>query len=48
MIWVKVLFFTKMLIFYKKNADISKIKVVLVSKGIFFETTYVFVVTYQI
>ena len=40
-LWVKVLFFTK-------NADISKIKAVLVLKVIFFETTYVFVFTYQI
>ena len=41
MLSVKVLFFTK-------NADISKIKAVLVLKGIFFETTNVFVLTYQI
>ena len=32
----------------KENADISKIKKVLVLKYIFFETTYVFLLTYQI
>ena len=31
-----------------KNADISKIKGVLVLKAILFETTYVSVLTYQI
>ena len=35
-----------MLIFCKKYADISKIKGILL-KGIFFEITYVFVLTYQ-
>ena len=45
---VKVLFLIKkMLIFCKKNAEISKIKVVLVLKGIFSETTYVCVLTHQ-
>ena len=38
----------EMLIFYKKNADISKIKRTLVLKVIFSETTYVCVLTYQI
>ena len=37
-----------MLIFCKKNANIRKIKEVLVLEGIFSETTYVFVPTYQI
>ena len=32
----------------KKYADISKIKVVVVLKGIFSKTTYVYVLTYQI
>ena len=40
MLWVKVLFFKKMLIFCKKNADISKIKRAEVLKGIFSETAY--------
>ena len=35
------IFVKKMLMFSKKYADISKIKVVLVLKYIFFETTYV-------
>ena len=39
--WLKVLFFLK-------NANISKIKAVLVLKGIFFKTIYVFVPMYQI
>ena len=37
-----------MLFFLEKHADISKNKRVLVLKGIFSETTYVFVLTYQI
>ena len=37
-----------MLIFLQKYADISKIKWLLLLKGVFFETTYVFVITYQI
>ena len=48
MFWVKVLFFTKNADFLQKNAEINKIKGVLVLKGIFYETTYVFVLTYQI
>ena len=35
-------------IFYKKNVDISKVNRALVLKGIFSETTYVCVLTYQI
>ena len=34
--------------FLQGNADISKIKRALVRKGIFSETTYVYVLTYQI
>ena len=41
-------FCQKMLIFCKNNADISKIKKVLVLKGIFSEIKYVRVLTYQI
>ena len=48
MLWVKVLFFTKNADFLQKYADISKIKGVLLLKGIFFETTYLFVLTHQI
>ena len=48
MLWVKVLFFTKNADFLQKNAEINKIKGILVLKGIFYETTYVFVLTYQI
>ena len=36
-----------MLIFCKKNADISKIEKVVVLKSIFSETKYVCVLTYQ-
>ena len=38
---VKILFLPKLLIFYKKNAGISKIKSTLVLKGILSEATYV-------
>ena len=48
MLWVKVLLFTKNADFLQNNADICKIKRVLVLKGIFFETAYVFVLKYQI
>ena len=50
LLWVKVLFLQKkkMLLFCKKNADISKIKRTLVLKGKFSETTYVCILTYQI
>ena len=48
MLWVKVLFFTKNANFLQNNADMHKIRRVLVLKGIFFETTYVSVFTYQI
>ena len=37
-----------MLIYYKKNAGISKVKGALQLKGIFFEATYVSALTYQI
>ena len=37
-----------MLIFSQKDADITKIKYVLVPKGIFSDNIYVFVVKYQI
>ena len=47
MFWAKVLFFSKNADFLQKNTDISEIKEVLVQKGIFFETTYVFVLAYQ-
>ena len=40
-LWVKVLFLLKNADFLQENADISKIKVVLVLKDIFFEITYV-------
>ena len=36
-----------MLILLQKYADISKIKRVLLLKGVFIDTTYVFVFTYQ-
>ena len=50
LLWVKVLvlFLLKSAIFFSKNADISKIKRDLVLKGIFCDTTYVCVLTYQI
>ena len=48
MVALKVLFLPKMLFFCEKNADIGKIKRVLVPKGIFFETTHVCVAMYQI
>ena len=48
MLWEKVLFFTKNADFLQNNADISKIKGVLVLAGIIFETTYMFVLPYQI
>ena len=41
LLWVKVLFLPKKGDFLQKNADISKIRKVLVLKGIFPETTYV-------
>ena len=40
--------FAKNWYFFKKNADISKIKGTLVLKGIFSETTYVCLLTCQI
>ena len=48
LLWVKVLFLLKNADFLQKNADISKIKRVLVLKGIFSETKFVCVLTYQI
>ena len=44
---VKVLFLPKRANFLQKNADISKIKTVLVLKGIFSETAYVCVLTHH-
>ena len=48
LLWVKVLFWPKNADFLQKNADISKIKKVLVIEGIFSETTDVCVLTCQI
>ena len=48
LLWVKVLFLPKIAEFLQKIAGISKIKGVLVLKGIFSETTYVCVLKYQI
>ena len=48
LLWVKVLFLPKNADFLQKNADISEIKEALVLEGIFFETSYVCVLTYQI
>ena len=45
---VKVLFLPKNADFLQKNADINKIKEALLSKGIFSETSYVCIFTYQI
>ena len=44
----KLAIFAKMLIFAKKNADISNIKLVLVLAGIFSKIKYLCVLTYQI
>ena len=41
MLWVEILFLSKSAEFLQKNADISKIKRVLVLKDIFSETKYV-------
>ena len=43
-----VLFLQKKAEFLQKNADISKVKRVLVLKGIFSETPYVCVISYHI
>ena len=43
----KVLFLPKSKDFLKKNADISEMKQVLALKGIFSETSYACVLTYQ-
>ena len=45
---VKVPFLLKNATFLPKYADNSKIKEILIVKGIFSETTYVYVLTYQI
>ena len=42
------IFTKKIFFFWQKDADISKIKKTLVLKGIFSETTYVCILTYQI
>ena len=39
-LWAKILFLTKNANYFQKNADISKIKGVLVLKGIFSKTKY--------
>ena len=46
--WEKVLFLPKYVDFLQENADISKIKGLLVLKGIFSETKYLCILTYQI
>ena len=43
--WVKVLFLRENAIFLQKNADISKIKGVLVPKDVFSETIYAYLST---
>ena len=48
MLSVKVLFSAKKADFSQKSADITKIKRLLVLKGIFSETTYVYVLKYQV
>ena len=48
LLWVKVPFLPKTLIFRKKIADISKIKRALALTVIDFETAYVCVLTHQI
>ena len=48
LIWVKVLFLTKNADSLPKNADINKVKKVLILRHIFFKTKYVCVLTYQI
>ena len=45
---MKVLFSPESAAFLQKNADISEIKEVLVLKGLFSESTYLCVLTYQI
>ena len=48
LLWVKVLSLIKNANFLQKNADISKIKWVLVLKGIFSKTMFVCVFRYQV
>ena len=45
---IKTTIFDENTDFFEKSADISKIKEVLVLKGIFSEITYVYVLIYQI
>ena len=47
LLWVKVPFLSKMLIFLQKKADLSKIKTNTVLKGILSKTTYACVLMYQ-
>ena len=47
LLWVKVLLLPKNTNFLQKYTDISKIKRTLVLKGIFSETAYVCVITYE-
>ena len=46
--WVKILFLSKNADFLQINADISKINKALELKGVFYETKYECVLTYQI
>ena len=46
--WVKVLFLPEHADFLQKNADVSKIKEILILKGMFSENVYTCVLTYQI
>ena len=48
LIWLKVPHLKKNTDYTQNNADVSKIKEFLLLKGIFSETTYVFVPMYQI
>ena len=48
LLWVKVLFVPKNADIFSKNADIRKIKRVLLLEGIFSETSYVCVLMYQV
>ena len=45
LLWANILFLPKKCWFFVKNADISKIKKVLVLKGTFYKNTYVYVLT---
>ena len=48
LLWVKVLLLLKNVDLLQKTVDIMKIKGVLLQKGIFSETTYLFVLLHQI